>query len=321
MSKSPTLRYERSLKSSGHRLVAGCDEVGRGALAGPVSVGMVVVDVTAVRALKGVRDSKLLTAADREALVPRIRRWAFSYGVGHASPQEIDDVGLMVALRRAGNRAWAALQLHARPDAVVLDGNHDWLSAKDQGALFESMTDPVPVGLDGVGAPGSGAARDLINEFEGEAQCSAPVYTKIKADLQCLSVAAASVLAKVERDAQMAELAKTYPDYGWEMNKGYATPTHRKALNEYGPAFMHRRSWNLMSVPAVDPSDLEGSDFVDADAHGSGLEGSDAGSSDAGSSDVESSKLQPVDTGAPDAESFKLQPADAGRSGRMAVER
>lgn len=256
MSKSPTLRYERSLKSSGHRLIAGCDEVGRGALAGPVSVGMVVVDVTAVRALKGVRDSKLLTAADREALVPKIRRWAFSYGVGHAGPQEIDDVGLMVALRRAGNRAWSALQLHARPDAVVLDGNHDWLSAKDQGSLFESMTDPVAVGSRAEGASGEvnpsyggdGSAEAAMLDI---AHCTAPVYTKIKADLQCLSVAAASVLAKVERDAQMAELAQTYPKYGWEMNKGYATPTHRKALNEHGPAFMHRRSWNLMSAPIV----------------------------------------------------------------------
>ncbi|GAB3260601.1 ribonuclease HII [Arthrobacter pigmenti] len=259
MSKSPTLRYERSLKSSGHRLIAGCDEVGRGALAGPVSVGMVVVDVTAVRALKGVRDSKLLTAADREALVPKIRRWAFSYGVGHAGPQEIDDVGLMVALRRAGNRAWSALQLHARPDAVVLDGNHDWLSAKDQGSLFESLTDPVSVGARAEGSPGEvnpshGGDNSAEAAMLDIAHCTAPVYTKIKADLQCLSVAAASVLAKVERDAQMTELAHTYPEYGWEMNKGYATPTHRKALNEHGPAFMHRRSWNLMSAPLVENS-------------------------------------------------------------------
>ncbi|WP_035767984.1 ribonuclease HII [Arthrobacter castelli] len=266
MSKSPTLRYERSLKSSGHRLVAGCDEVGRGSLAGPVSVGMVVVDVTAVRALKGVRDSKLLTVADREALVPRIRRWAVSYGVGHAGPQEIDDVGLMVALRRAGNRAWAALQLHARPDAVVLDGNHDWLSAKDQAALFESLADPDGVAggmtdADDGGFRGDvGAVGDLsdaadVGDVLPGAECTAPVYTKIKADMQCLSVAAASVLAKVERDAHMAELATAYPQYGWEMNKGYATPAHRKALNEYGPAMVHRRSWNLMAPQVEETSD------------------------------------------------------------------
>lgn len=254
MSKSPTLRYERSLKSSGHRLIAGCDEVGRGALAGPVSVGMVVVDATAVRSLKGVRDSKLLTAVDREALVPRIRRWAVSYGVGHASPQEIDDVGLMVALRRAGNRAWAALQLHARPDAVVLDGNHDWLSAKDQGALFESMANPVD-SVEPPDAPSDPYDGRAPDEVRVPAECTAPVYTKIKADLQCLSVAAASVLAKVERDAQMAELAAAYPQYGWEMNKGYATPAHRSALNEYGPALVHRRSWNLMSPRVEEPAD------------------------------------------------------------------
>lgn len=235
MSKSPTLRYERSLMSSGHRLIAGCDEVGRGALAGPVSVGMVVIDASAVRSLKGVRDSKLLSAVDRVALVPKIQRWAISYGVGHASAEEIDDVGLMAALRRAGNRAWAELQLHARPDAVVLDGNHDWLSVQTQGSLFEAE----PAG-----------------DCEPP-ECNAPVYTKIKADMQCLSVAAASVLAKVERDTHMAELALEYPAYGWEMNKGYATAAHRKALQEHGPALVHRRSWNLTGAPRIDAPSSE----------------------------------------------------------------
>lgn len=235
MSKSPTLRYEKSLMSSGHRLIAGCDEVGRGALAGPVSVGMVVIDASAARGLKGVRDSKLLSAADRVALVPRIQRWAVSYGVGHASAGEIDDVGLMAALRRAGNRAWAELQLHARPDAVVLDGNHDWLSIQAQGSLFEAES-----------------AGDC-----GPAECNAPVFTKIKADLQCLSVAAASVLAKVERDTHMAELAVDYPAYAWETNKGYATATHRKAIREHGSAPVHRRSWNLTGAPAIEEASSE----------------------------------------------------------------
>lgn len=231
MSKSPTLRYERSLMSSGHRLIAGCDEVGRGALAGPVSVGMVVIDVSAAKGLKGVRDSKLLSAADRVALVPKIQRWAVSYGVGHAGADEIDDVGLMAALCRAGNRAWAELQLHARPDAVLLDGNHDWLSRRAQGSLFEAES-----------------AGDCA------AECNAPVFTKIKADLQCLSVAAASVLAKVERDTHMADLALEYPEYGWETNKGYATATHRKAIGDHGPAQVHRRSWNLTGAPVIDAS-------------------------------------------------------------------
>jgi ribonuclease HII len=215
---APTLKFERSFTASGHRYVAGCDEVGRGALAGPVSVGMVVIDISAVRALKGVRDSKLLSVSDREQLVPRIQRWAVAYGVGHASNREIDEYGLMAALRFAGNRAWQQVLLTVRPEVVILDGNHDWLSGQQQASLFE---DPA------------------------ENACDAPVFTKIKADLQCLSVAAASVLAKVERDAMMTELALRHPGYGWEVNKGYATESHRAAIAGMGPSAAHRTSWRL----------------------------------------------------------------------------
>lgn len=229
--------------AAGHRWIAGCDEVGRGALAGPVSVGMVVIDASATRGLRGVRDSKLLSAADRVALVPKIQRWALAYGVGHASAAEIDDVGLMAALKRAGDRAWSALHTHVRPDAVVLDGNYNWLAARAQASLFDG---------DG-GSVGSGVG---LNADYG---CNAPVYTKIKADLQCLSVAAASVLAKVERDAHMVELALAYPGYSWELNKGYGTAAHREAIVHKGPAAVHRRSWNLTGMPRVPAeADVEG---------------------------------------------------------------
>lgn len=223
--KAPTLRYERSFLAEGHRLLAGCDEVGRGALAGPVTVGLVVIDLTAVKGLRGVRDSKLLSPSEREALVPKIQRWAAAYGVGHATAAEIDAVGLMAALRTAGNRAWAQISREVRPDAVILDGNHNWLAPDSQGSLF--------------------------NDVETrEVSCDAPVHTRIKADLQCLSVAAASVLAKVERDQIMVDFAPDYPGYGWEINKGYATAAHRAAIDGLGPTIEHRRTWRLGSMGA-----------------------------------------------------------------------
>ncbi|MER1997548.1 MAG: ribonuclease HII [Arthrobacter sp.] len=219
--KGPTLRYERSFTALGHRVLAGCDEVGRGALAGPVSVGLVAVQLDSVRALKGVRDSKLLTPADRLALVPHIKKWCPAWGVGHASAAEIDLLGLMGALRLAGTRAWTQVCGTLTPDVVLLDGNHNWLSPEMQASLFDEP-----------------AAED-------EAACTAPVHTRIKADMTCLSVAAASVLAKVERDALMVEYAALHPEYGWEINKGYATEAHRAAIDTLGPSPLHRLSWRL----------------------------------------------------------------------------
>jgi ribonuclease HII len=229
-SPKPSLRVERELQRAGHRLVAGMDEVGRGALAGPVSVGVVVIDEVCRSAPAGVRDSKLLSPQVRERLVPKIRGWATAYAVGHASPAEIDRYGIMVALRLAGNRALAALSVI--PDLVLLDGNYDWL------------TDPGRVGL--LGLVDEGSDGDPI------APC-VPVRTKIKADMACSSVAAASVLAKVERDAMMVALASEVPGYAWELNKGYSAPEHFAALASRGPSAHHRRSWRLPGVcgPAV----------------------------------------------------------------------
>ncbi|WP_374929773.1 ribonuclease HII [Kytococcus sedentarius] len=212
----PTLRTERELLRGGATLVAGMDEVGRGALAGPVSVGVVVVDTAVGTAPMGVRDSKDLTPARREQLVPRLARWGVARGVGHAGPEEIDAHGIMAALRLAGRRALAATGVEV--DVVLLDGNHDWL------------TDPLQSGLFAVGGVST-----------------PPVVTRTKADRTCSSVAAASVLAKVERDGIMAELAGApgCVAYGWERNKGYAASDHRAALGSLGPSVHHRRSWRL----------------------------------------------------------------------------
>lgn len=227
MSQAPSLRVERALLRSGVRWLAAVDEVGRGSLAGPVTVGVVLIDAGVRTAPTGLRDSKLLSAPARQALVPRLRRWAPAWAVGHAGAEEIDRVGILRALSLAGRRAFAALPY--RPDHVLLDGSYDWLS-RPAPTLFEP----------------DGTELDL----------RAPVTMRVKADLTCASVAAASVLAKTTRDELMVDLAAAHPAYGWELNKGYASPEHRAALDRYGPCELHRRSWNLLRPPpgsAPDP--------------------------------------------------------------------
>ena len=221
MSVAPTLDYERRFRSSGARLLAGIDEVGRGALAGPVSVGIAVIDLQQQKLLADVRDSKLLKVTDRERLVPLVRDWSVASAVGHASANEIDQFGIIGALRLAGNRAWfAVLAAGVRPEVVLLDGSHNWLSPDLQPSLFD--------------------------DTPAEPGCDAPVHTLVKADMQCLSVAAASVLAKVERDRIMCELHTEYPAYGWDENKGYGTAAHKEALRVAGPTPYHRVSWQLL---------------------------------------------------------------------------
>lgn len=227
----PTLREERRLLRAGHAFVAGLDEVGRGSLAGPVTVGVVVVGSATRSAPPGVRDSKLLSPAAREALVPKLRRWAAGSAVGQAEPGEIDDYGIVVALRLAARRA--LVQLTISPSCVLLDGSHDWLTAPPQPAgLFD--TDllgrrPVPV-------------------------IDPEVTTLVKADLRCAAVAAASVLAKVERDSVMVGRGEQFPEYGWRENKGYCAPEHVAALRRLGPCPQHRRSWRLPSGEFVAPA-------------------------------------------------------------------
>lgn len=232
MVSAPNLRFERSLLRQGHTYLAAADEVGRGALCGPVTIGMVVIAESTRTAPQGVRDSKLLTPAARERLAPRIRRWALSHAVGHASPEEIDEFGIMAALRMAGHRALAGLSV--TPDLVLLDGNYDYLTPPEQPGLFGDA------GTASVDVP--------------------PVVTAIKADMRCSAVAAASVLAKTTRDAMMVELAADNPAYGWMENKGYSAPEHLAALAEHGPTVHHRRSWKL---PGVGPGSLDPSTVVE----------------------------------------------------------
>jgi ribonuclease HII len=226
VSRAPSLRFERDLlRTHGVRWLASVDEVGRGALGGPVSVGVVLVDLRTPAAPAGVRDSKLLSPAARARLVPLLQRWAPAWAVAHATAAEIDAVGILRALRLAGERAFASLP--QRPDHVLLDGSYDWLSR------------PAPALFDDEGVPSD---PDAWTELP-------PVTLKVKADMSCSSVAAASVLAKTTRDAMMVDLAAVHPAYGWELNKGYSSPEHLDALRRIGPCDLHRRSWAIPGGP------------------------------------------------------------------------
>ena len=245
----PSLRVERQFLRAGHELVAGMDEVGRGALAGPVTVGVLLVDAGTRTAPAGLRDSKLLTPAARDALAPKVRRWAVSWAVGHTEPEELDEIGIIAALRLAGRRALA--QLPVQPSMLILDGNHDWLSDPREASLLEEL----------------GGARAL--------PCAAPaVTTRIKADVSCAAVAGASVLAKTTRDAIMTARHEDFPHYGWAGNKGYSAPDHLQALGAHGSCPQHRRSWRLpglalpapreaAAAPPPDTLDLTGRDDAD----------------------------------------------------------
>lgn len=198
----PTHSVERSLRRSGASVVVGLDEVGRGAWAGPVTVGAAVTGLR--RPPEGLTDSKLLTERRRGALAPVLADWVSAYALGEASAQECDELGMTAALRLAALRALEALPV--RPDAVILDGKHDYL-----------------------GGPWK-------------------VRTVIKGDQSCVCVSAASVLAKVHRDGQMAQLAPQYPEFGFEDNAGYPSPVHRAALEEHGPTELHRLSWAYLDA-------------------------------------------------------------------------
>lgn len=213
-----SLEVERALWDAGAAVVVGIDEVGRGALAGPVSVGAVAVAPCEAWP-DGLADSKQLTRAAREALATPLAGFGVGRAVGHASAAEIDAHGIVAALRLAGLRALASLAAEGiAPDAVLLDGTHDWLTAPP---------------------------ADLFADPDAAPEPTPPVTMVVKGDGRCASIAAASVLAKVERDAIMRAAHADHPAYGWEANKGYGAAAHLAALRELGPSPLHRVSWRL----------------------------------------------------------------------------
>jgi ribonuclease HII len=214
----PTLDFENNLFSRGAKLIAGMDEVGRGCLAGPVSVGVAVINIDCINPPENLADSKLLTHEQREKLLPLVKTWVKDFAVGHASNDEIDEIGLTRALRRAGRRA--LVQLVTKPDHLILDGKHNWLMPeKETQNMFEQEFD------------------------DGSLSVDLKIITQIKADLTCASVAAASIVAKTTRDQMMAELSKEFPNYFWAENKGYAAPEHLEAIKSFGATKYHRVSW------------------------------------------------------------------------------
>jgi ribonuclease HII len=198
---TPTLDCETRLWAAGYRYVAGLDEAGRGAWAGPVVAAAVILppdDPELVQHLEGVRDSKQLTATRREALLEVIQRRVLVWGVGAVSPAEIDALGIVPATRKA--MALALRSLSPPADYLLID----YLSLSNL---------PLP-------------------------QKSLP-----KGDARVLSIAAASIVAKVSRDRMMVQLQDRLPGYGFARHKGYGTPQHRAALAKLGPSVVHRLSF------------------------------------------------------------------------------
>ena len=202
---SPTLAFETALWDEGFLAVAGIDEAGRGAWAGPVAAGAVIlpVDVGILEQLQGVRDSKLMTPAERDAMFDVIKAAAKAWAVGEADAEEIDRIGILNATKNAMKRAIDELEV--RPDHLLIDY----------------------VRLHDVTIPQKGIKHG---------------------DMLSLSIACASVLAKVSRDRYMSSTAaELYPQYHFEAHKGYGTKLHQEALAQFGPCPIHRRSFRPLA--------------------------------------------------------------------------
>ena len=213
-SQLPSLSFENTFFEAGTRFIIGIDEVGRGSIAGPVAVGVALLDFQTNTSgwPSKLQDSKLISEKSRETIFSDVANWVNGWAVGMASSDEIEAQGIVAGLALAGSRALDQLLVESalRSDLansgvqIILDGSHNWLGSKAMGI---------------------------------------PVVTKTKADRDCVSVAAASVLAKVTRDRLMIELEETYPGYGLASNKGYASAGHIAGLQEKGVSPIHRTSW------------------------------------------------------------------------------
>lgn len=194
----------------------GIDEVGRGAIAGPVAVAAALIDSKsesfAIAWPAALADSKLMTEKSRVATAPLVREWVAGVKTGYMSASEIDSLGITKCLALAAGQALAALladanlrNLIARDGAtIILDGSHNWLGAQASGI---------------------------------------EVIARTKADRDCVSVACASVVAKVERDNLMVNLGASVPGYLFEGHKGYASAAHIEAIRALGPSAQHRVTW------------------------------------------------------------------------------
>ena len=208
--KFPDLKFEKALWKTGVTLVGGIDEAGRGAWAGPVSAGIVILpaDKNILKTLRGVRDSKLMTAKQRETWADTIKEICLAWGVGFASAEEIDASNILPATRLAVRRALNNLS-------------------------------KVP--------------EHLITDYLDLPEISIPQTPLVKGDRRCLSVAAASVLAKTSRDKIMSQLDENNPAYGFERHKGYGTKQHQAAIRQHGLSGEHRISFRILKYLSPKP--------------------------------------------------------------------
>lgn len=191
---------------------AGCDEAGRGCLAGSVYAAAVIFPADYHN--EELNDSKQLTDKKRHQLREIIERDALAWAVGIVTPEEIDRINILNASILAMHRALD--QLKVRPEAIIVDGNR-----------FKTYSPPdLPEGV--------------------------PHTCIVKGDAKYLSIAAASILAKTYRDDYMDQLAEEYPQYDWKKNKGYPTKKHREAIRQYGVTPYHRMSYNLLGDGQLD---------------------------------------------------------------------
>jgi ribonuclease HII len=213
--EKPNLEFENKLWAKNTRFVAGLDEAGRGALAGPLIAAAVILPcerTDLLEVLGGVRDSKQLTAKQREALVETIKSTALFWAYGRVEAEEIDQKGISLAGQFVFIRAIENLE--QTPEHLLLD-----FFAIPQLPMFQT---PV-----------------------------------VKGDQRSLSIACASVLAKVARDEEMRTLDEIYPGYGFSQNKGYGTLAHREAIERFGPCPQHRQSFTLLPLQLPIPGLME----------------------------------------------------------------
>ncbi len=226
--------YEDACYARGFKRIAGLDEVGRGTLAGPVVAAAVVMDRGITH--PDIKDSKLLAAKKREFLACWIKERAAAWGVGIVGSQEIDRINILQASLLA--MAQALGHLDPTPDYILIDGSHkiplEFLKAEGGGLEDASF----------------GTSEDRELRMEDGQTISNPRSSLLplqmalkKGDRLCLSISAASIVAKVERDRIMEEYGQLYPEYGFAQHKGYGCPSHLAALDRHGPSPIHRMSF------------------------------------------------------------------------------
>jgi ribonuclease HII len=212
-------KLEEEGYSRGFKYIAGLDEVGRGPLAGPVVAAAIILRRNERH--PGIKDSKMLRAEKREELSVWIKENAVAWGVGIVDVEQIDHINILKASLLA--MATAFKQLNPVPDFLLIDGSH-----------------PIPVEF--LNLPTVEDFQNELNDLQRleRLPCQRAIH---KGDRLCLSIAAASIVAKVERDRIMMEYDKVYPEYGFGKHKGYSCPIHLAALLRYGPSPIHRRSF------------------------------------------------------------------------------